>query len=521
MKPYTAAALVFAISMDPCAWGQAGALDPSFGTNGITTNSMGVGVDRVFAMAIQPDGRIISAGSSANRMAVARYTTNGSLDTTFASGGILTTTLGSAGSEIRAVVVQPDGRILLAGTAAGYDSLGAGPYPGIALVRLNVDGAFDPTFGTGGSVITAMATSASGAALSLLADGRILVGGTTGAGFMIARYNTDGTLDGTFGAGGMAVTPMYIGEAYAMAVQSDGRILLSGQVLVYDTANLVGTLDYALVRYDPDGALDNAFGINGRITTDLSDVHHRDDYVRCMTVQPDGRIIVAGFSVDQVTGLYSFGLVRYEADGTLDGSFGTGGVMVHDFGGNYLEARGIALQPDGRILVAGCTWSDFALARYNTDGTLDNSFDGDGRLVTDIGASYDYGSALALQADGKIVVAGYTSYFCADRDFAVIRYQNDISTNVAQQAGLAAAAIAHPDPTTGIVTIGYTLENAAAISLDVRDAQGRIVHGVLSRQHRTSGSHQETIDLSALPAGQYTLLLASGTWVNSVKVIKR
>ena len=170
MKPYTAAALVFAISMDPCAWGQAGALDPSFGTNGITTNSMGVGVDRVFAMAIQPDGRIISAGSSANRMAVARYTTNGSLDTTFASGGILTTTLGSAGSEIRAVVVQPDGRILLAGTAAGYDSLGAGPYPGIALVRLNGDGAFDATFGTAGSVITAMAASASATASSALSS---------------------------------------------------------------------------------------------------------------------------------------------------------------------------------------------------------------------------------------------------------------------------------------------------------------------------------------------------------------
>src|SRR5262249_6865942 len=181
--------------------------------------------------------------------------------------------------------------------------------------------------------------------------------------------------------------------------------------------------DFSVVRYTAAGAFDTSFGTNGRVTTDFG----ATDKARAAAVQADGKIVVAGVKSTVEGGLITsdFALARYNADGSLDGSFGTGGKQVTDFGSAQDELNGVLAQPDGKIVVVGSTLSggfDFALARYSTDGTLDNSFDGDGKVTTDFtGSLAETGRGVAAQADGKVIVVG-TASNGRSSDFALVRY---------------------------------------------------------------------------------------------------
>jgi uncharacterized delta-60 repeat protein len=289
-------------------------------------------------------------------------------------------------------------------------------------------GDLDPTFGAGGKVTTDFAVGFSdlASAVVLQSDGKIVTAGGAGVDFGLARYNADGTLDTTFGVGGK-VTTNFLGfdTAFALGQQSDRKLVAAG------VANQgSGNANFALARYNADGSLDPGFGAGGKVITDFAG---RDDFVFAIVPQPDGKIVVAGytgFDVPPPFGIsFNFALARYNEDGSLDASFGTGGKVATDFNSDSDRASAVLLQADGRLVAGGTSsnggFPDFALARYNTDGTLDTTFGTGGKVKTDFAGSFDEIVDLQQQPDGKLVAAGTSSSLSTGFDFAVARYNPD------------------------------------------------------------------------------------------------
>ncbi|MCP4165513.1 MAG: hypothetical protein GY759_06420, partial [Chloroflexi bacterium] len=199
---------------------------------------------------------------------------------------------------------------------------------------------------------------------------------------------------------------------YSMIVQSDGKIVVAGK----------SDNDVALARYNADGSLDTTFGSGGILTTDFGS---GSDNGQSVTVQSDDKILVAGYSWNGSDD--DFALTRYNANGSLDTTFGSGGILTTDFGSGSDNGQSVTVQSDGKILVAGYSWNggntDFALTRYNTDGSLDTTFDGDGILTTGVRTGGDFGHSVTVQSDGKILVAGHSwNRISKDFDFALTRY---------------------------------------------------------------------------------------------------
>jgi uncharacterized delta-60 repeat protein len=228
-----------------------------------------------------------------------------------------------------------------------------------------------------------------------------------------------GDLDPTFSNDGRQTTTFAVNDyAEAVAIQSDGRIVVAGYT------GPAGNYDFGVSRYNSNGTLDVSFSGDGKLTTDF---FGENDFGEAVAIQSDGKIIVAGVAVSEQAG-NEFALVRYNTDGTLDNTFDGDGRVTTDFNGDDDVAYDILIQPNGKIVVGGSTKSngmgnDFALARYNTNGTLDATFSGDGKQSTDFGGS-DTAAAIAIQSNGKVVAAGYSSaggYFA----FALARYNTN------------------------------------------------------------------------------------------------
>lgn len=325
----------------------------------------------------------------------------GDLDPSFGTGGKVTTSDFPAAS----VAIQTDGKLVVAGSR-GID---------FRLTRFNADGSLDPTFGVDGNVTTVMGSTGGVAhSVAIQGDGRIIVAGGN-SDFGLARYNVDGSLDTSFGSFGRVITDFGSMDdlAFSVTVQSDGKIIAVGR-----SGN-----GFGVARYNHDGSLDSSFHGNGMLTTILNSP---SDFATSVAIQGDGKIVVAG--TPQGEGGYQFAVVRYNVDGGIDTSFGSNGngkVMTAVYVGNGNFANSVAIQGDGKIIVAGEAYNgsndDFAVARFNSDGSLDTSFDGDGKLTTDFGGSEDRGTSLGIQSNGKIVVAGWSDA----HGFAVVRYRTD------------------------------------------------------------------------------------------------
>ena len=298
--------------------------------------------------------------------------------------------------------------------AWGLRQGGVGILVGLLLLPVGVmaqeAGDLDTSFGVGGKVITDFSGSNDEAtAVALQPDGKIVVvGGSSiseiGGLFALARYLPNGTLDTTFGGDGRVTTDVGGGIAHAVALQPDGKIVVAGS----STGPLTGLTDFALARYLPSGTLDTTFGGTGLVTTDFGGF---DDIAIAVMLQPDGKIVVVGRATSNpATGHTDFALARYLPNGTLDTTFGDNGRVTTAFE-DHSTAVAVALQLDGKIVAIGEANNlstgnrDFALARYHPNGTLDTTFDGDGRVTTEF--ERDAPAAdLALQPDGKIVLAG-------------------------------------------------------------------------------------------------------------------
>jgi uncharacterized delta-60 repeat protein len=409
-----------------------GSFDTTFSGDGKTLTDLGSGDEIIKAVALQTDGKIVVAGRRENlgQGLLARYNADGALDSAFGSGGfVVDTGHGGHPTYFSAIEIQTDGKIV----AAGY-FMEAGGCTGTRpwIVRYNADGSRDTTFGSGGTVEFMFGCPSSNDSygylygLAIQNGGKIVaVGSAKNASgifdFAAARLNPDGSFDSTFSGDGMAVFPIGSGSAEAYSVTFHAR---SGRIVLAGYANSSTIKDFALVMLTSNGQLDWNFGSFGKVITNTGG----DDAAYAVAFQADGKIIAAGRQANGAN-MTDFSLARYTANGALDTTFGGDGKVSTTFSAYYDAAFGIGLQADGKIIAAGygadnnnlATGYNFALTRYNPNGALDTTFSGDGKQMTDFILNSDHGQAVAMQADGKILVAGYASNG-SDFDIALARY---------------------------------------------------------------------------------------------------
>jgi len=411
-----------------------GTLDPRFGASGQVLTELGLGRASGSGVVLEKDGRIVVGGSTGgptpeSALALVAYRRDGMLDPTFGTGGIVITQFPSMTSALAAALVADrEGRLVQ--LAVLVDPLhGAATF---ALVRYRRDGTLDPEFGAGGIVISDFGGQDKAAtSLAIQQDGRIVVAGgvfmpssANGANAALARFEPDGTLDTSFGLGGRALTDLgrsFKQQFHTVAIQHDGKIVAAGQVTA-----AVG-LSFVVARYDRDGTIDTTFGSGGIVSTSFAD----QGAANGIAVQRDGKILVVGGRVGE-GGEPGFALARLDSSGALDPTFGSGGQVVTLFpGGGAAGAVAVALDRCGRAVLAGGAGTGvdghtvFALARYEHDGSLDPSFGTDGLVTTGFGGFQDGAGALAIQRDGKIVAAGSSDLFNGDSRIAVARYQGE------------------------------------------------------------------------------------------------
>jgi uncharacterized delta-60 repeat protein len=424
-----------------CYLAMPGCLDSTFGSNGlvITDPSVGqVGYNHPTSVLIQADGKIVASGMTSSGTSgglntdsdfvVLRYQTDGSLDTTFGDAdplnpplrlGYVRTPFTSTHDLSWTSLLQPDGKIVLAGSANGV----------WAVARYNSNGTLDPTFGSGGKE-TLNVTGSSVRDMAIQSDGKLVLVGEPN--FTIMRLNQDGSPDSVFGSGGKVTAnpgsaKRDSGMAYAVAIQRVPAVTGEERIVVGGWANSPAV--FALMRFGPNGTIDSTFGSSGRAYTSFFGF---GDQIRVLAIDQANRIVGAGLTNTASTncGLYvgDFAVARFTQNGSIDNSFSGDGKVSTDGTGGYNSADGLLLQLDGKIVITGQNASsdnsikDFALVRYNDNGTLDSSFGilGTGVVTTDTSPA-DWSYAVAQQPwDGKIVLAGISSF--AHRNMALARY---------------------------------------------------------------------------------------------------
>lgn len=485
-----------------------GTLDTSFGSEGVVLAAFDVGPGKATAMALQPDGRIILAGTVStgndDDFAAARFMPDGSLDASFAVGGQLVVPIGTQHDRASGVALLTDGRIVMGGTThndpdadfamvallpdgtldpafgsdgikvisigAGYDAATAlavqadgrivqvgysyvGNYPEIAAIRLLDDGTLDATFSDEGILRADIGPYHDKAyAIALQSDGKLVLAGSTysvNEDFVVIRCNTDGSLDAGFGANGVVHVGPTTQTAQAVYIGNDGRIYLSGNTY------WGLSLHTPVVCLLPNGALDPSFSGNGHVIISFA---LGADEGRAVLVRPDGRVVVAGRAANDLRSSGEISVFQLGNNGLLDAQFGDAGRVTTTAKERMDEARAVAIQPDGRILLAGRSNDEgigqMALVRHSWQGQRDVFFGNEGRVRLDIGAGDASANAVAVRSDGRILVAGYVGNG-SDSDIALV----GLLANGQRDAGFGS---------NGVITIalGGGDEVAHAIRLD-------------------------------------------------------
>ena len=495
-------------------------LDPTFDQDGKRTTDFFGQDDQANAVALQSDGKLVVVGTVHTnldkRFAVARYNQNGSLDATFGSGGKLTTAFSRGFAEANDVVIQPNGKIVV----AGFDGRN------FALARYNPDGKLDRSFGGDGKVITDFSTymhfnvhiyTSGASAVALQPDGKIVAAGSVtldnSVGHIaLARYNPDGQLDTSFDMDGKLIGYGSDSGAGAsdIAIQPNGKIVIAGTV----SGNNLNR--FLLARYNSNGSPDTSFGLSGLVVANLSG---RDEGASALALQPDGKIVIVG------TG---FAVRRYNADGSLD--FDTD--LFNGIEGSWYD---VVIQPDGKIVVGGNATKFLnpgfkfvsALARYNTDGSLDTSFGSDGKLTTNFSCDSSFATAfvagLALQPDGKIVTVGSTTAINESLDFAIARYalQDLPATPGLLSLTLNDGNVGGCQTTTGMVTLNAPAPpGGITVSLTDTDAAVSVPASITVPAGETTACFQ--INTTAVSAARGVSLTARlGTVTKRASMIVR
>jgi len=385
-----------------------GDLDTTFGSGGIvvTSHINPPYFDSPSSMQLQPDGKIVVCGfimfeDDANNVHtvsffLARYHPNGTLDTSFGTNGKVIAPINSGAENVgEEIAIQPDGKIIAVGGRHISDGV-----TGFAVNRYNSDGTLDASFGTGGRVVTQVSNYSRGAkSVKVQPDGKMVVVGDA-EGFAVVRYNPNGSLDTSFGAGGKVITQFYSGSHHANAVmlQPNGKIIVAGH---YETHPAE---DFALARYNADGSLDFGFGVDGKVVQMFP---NSSGYLLDAELQPDGRILVGGIVEPEPGSPAGVKVVVcYKSDGSTDTIFAANDIFTAP--NNFISAfdsAEIALQPNGKIVLFGSLNSGASTLRINPNGSLDTNFGSNGIATTNY--SFSYGRTGAIQQDGRILLLGF------------------------------------------------------------------------------------------------------------------
>lgn len=505
-------AALFTVSAK-ASFSQAGELDSSFNTDGIVVTDVSTGDDIAHGVAVQPDGKIVAVGFegftqyNSPDFAAVRYNVDGSPDSSFGTNGKVITPIGTGPDEANAVSIQQDGKIV----AAGY-TYSASYASDFVVIRYNADGSPDSSFGGDGKVITATVYNEVPNAMAIQQDGKIVTAGFVDDGiqrFKLIRYDSDGTPDSTFGINGIVTTAFgSYPNAGSVAIQADGKILAAG----------VANHAFALVRYTSAGVLDSTFGTYGKVNTSMGT---GTSAINAIAIQPDGRIVAAGTDEEQFQN--NIALARYKSDGSPDSTFGTDGIVITSISDNAASGNSMILQNDGKIIVAGTGGfqynnNDFAVVRYNNNGSLDTAFGISGIAVTPIGPYHDVAYSVAEQPDTKIVAAGY-SFVGPKKSFALTRYLSDDLALGAIDFSAPVTLLVYPNPVHQNEQLKYTLSDNEMLSLSLLDVNGKTVRSFFINEFREKGIHREQLNFVSLPAGSYFLTLSEGRKQVSVKII--
>jgi uncharacterized delta-60 repeat protein len=506
-----------------------GLLDPTFGSGGVVTSSFTNYIDRAFAVTVQPDGKTVIVGDSTvsnsrtgQDFLVARYNPDGSLDTSFGSGGRTVTDFNKLTDHGQAVALQPQAtgpaKILVGGIAE--TKVRSGVSSDFGLVRYNASGTLDTTFGNSGKVMTDFGGKDYGRSMTVQPDGKIILLGQINApgSFVLglARYNANGTLDTTFGSGGKLVTSLPSTDSdtkVALQPQPDGTVKI---VAAVGNIGPDGFERFVVARFNPNGTADTGFGSGGQVVlTPVPGTYHD---LGGLAVQGDGKIVVAG---DTEQSGNSFVAVRLTANGSLDtgfGSAGSGMIVVPPPAGypvaSTTDGGGVAIQADGQILIGAkvydpATVSSLAVLRVNGDhspngpaGTVDTGYGVGGYAITRVEYTDEPFGGIAVGPDGKVVAAGS----------AVRAYPSSTPTDIAMVRFLASApqvgsftAAQNTDGTTTLTASNITDGNPNATLTAVEfyyfdDAGNKVSLG--TGVANPDGTWAMTV---SLPPGSYTL----------------
>jgi uncharacterized delta-60 repeat protein len=516
---------------------QPGTLDNTFGAGGKVTTLVGGSGNHchAYATAIQPDGKILVAGDFLNSngntdFVVIRYKSNGTLDSSFAGNGKAAVDFGVNATPY-GIALQNDGKIVVAGGKGNSN-----PDLDFAIARLTSNGLLDNTFGSNGTgKVTTDFGGADGArAIALQQDGKIVVAGSTFkfdddySWFVTARYNSNGMLDNTFGTGGKIKTSVgnytYSG-ASSVVIQADGKIVEAGY---YDTDG-GEDLDFAAVRYNINGTLDNTFAGSGKAGIHFD--NHGDEFWDPATSiainKSNGQIVLAGFVYLNYDSLY-IAVTKLGPLGKPVSNFGVSGKVITQIG-RKSQGNSVAIQADGKIVVAGFGYNtnyDFALVRYDSNGILDNTFgtNGNGIVTTGFGHQ-EYGQAVSIQQDGKIVVAGFSETTTGNVGdiIALARYNGDPSSLTANTETISAVTDKKlsnsstiklfPNPVKNLLNIDG-MDASSAKTISIVNINGRVI------QTTTTSNSTHTWNIASLPAGAYYLLIADKKKTMSLEFVK-
>jgi uncharacterized delta-60 repeat protein len=423
-----AAGLVLAVSASQAASGQ---LDRSFGHHGFVTTAIGKGNSAPYDVAVQKNGRIVIAGFAGNRLALARYTKRGKLDHSFGHGGKVRPNLGGT-TEALALAIQPDGKLVV----AGDEQVGTGNSSEFLIARFNPDGSLDSTFGKAGVTrITPGLANSAADAVQVQDDGKIVVAGivssSNGYDWAVLRLRPDGFQDISFGTVGLVSGSFGADASVAtdLEIQPDGRIIVGGFDVALNRSTGAATFHgFGLARLETDGSPDQTFGSGGEVL----DRAGNGGALQRLDLQPNGDVVAAGSTIFHDSGssdpVQRWTLMRFTPDGSLDHGFGRGGRVVTKRLKRHASAQDVVVLPTGKIVAVGTSEHDglprASVVRYRTNGAADRTFSRRGVANTTFGSGLAEGDAVAVQHNGRLVLAGDALTKSFHVKVALARYLN-------------------------------------------------------------------------------------------------
>ena len=447
-----------------------GSLDPSFGNGGFIIDSTINGW--IFGLTIASDGKILACGSvltgqSTYDYIIFRYNQDGTIDNTFSQDGSLLVDFGGLHrNQASGIHEQADGKILVNGGFM-YDQQGVSDLRKIGICRLMPNGTLDPTYGNNGLVIEDLGSNNANCFNSKIdANGKLVVAGWRGLSGnfqgVLSRYNTDGTLDATFGNAGLAFLNIALPDYlfFSTAIADDGSIYTCG------TATTPVTLewDFIIAKFTPAGLVDTSFANNGFLHLEFTNVHQ--DEAHDLVLQQDGKLLVIG--------------------------------QVQNSNNND-------------------TW-EFATLRLNQNGTLDTSFGDNGLAVFPVGSDDSYPVSVELQSDGKALLVGFSDD--VDNGLAIARILTGGNLGIVDFESEQTEVLLYPNPIAAKASLDFELTKSAAVSAELFTSHGISVEKIMDNANVKSGKHKIELDLSNFAAGVYVLKLTVGDALKTIKIIK-